>query len=214
MVWQYQILEHLFNIMGCCALFLLLYTECKLGWFWAWYVAHQSSHAVKFAYFSYRQEISWKRFYLSVMQDSWRELANAFANGRTLFSLHSTHQVRTSYMLWPVELYLSLTFILILLQRSLAQTLVLSASGMRNPEASNQWVSFPLFKPFFFLVSFACSVYAAVLPDVLGTISWKVCKGSHKSYDSISSGNVQQEWLKKFLSTTRHYLVGRCWKFW
>nr|CAN75948.1 hypothetical protein VITISV_014171 [Vitis vinifera] len=42
---------------------------------------------------SYRQEISWKRFYLSVMQDSWRELANAFANGRTLFSLHSTHQV-------------------------------------------------------------------------------------------------------------------------
>ncbi|RVX05610.1 hypothetical protein CK203_027318 [Vitis vinifera] len=61
---------------------------------------------------SYRQEISWKRFYLSVMQDSWRELANAFANGRTLFSLHSTHQ------------------------RSLAQTLVLSASGMRNPEAS------------------------------------------------------------------------------
>ena len=150
MVWQYQILEHLFNIMGCCALFLLLYTECKLGWFWAWYVAHQSSHAVKFAYFSYRQEISWKRFYLSVMQDSWRELANAFANGRTLFSLHSTHQVRTSYMLWPVELYLSLTFILILLQRSLAQTLVLSASGMRNPEASNQWVSFPLFRPFFF----------------------------------------------------------------
>lgn len=48
--------------------------------------------------------------------DSWRELANAFANGRTLFSLHSTHQ------------------------RSLAQTLVLSASGMRNPEASNQYV--------------------------------------------------------------------------
>ncbi|RVW44117.1 hypothetical protein CK203_112525 [Vitis vinifera] len=53
---------------------------------------------------------------ITLVKDSWRELANAFANGRTLFSLHSTHQ------------------------RSLAQTLVLSASGMRNPEASNQYV--------------------------------------------------------------------------
>ncbi|XP_057961919.1 uncharacterized protein LOC131153553 isoform X2 [Malania oleifera] len=48
--------------------------------------------------------------------DSWRDLANVFANGRTLFSLNSSHQ------------------------RSLAQTLVLSASGMKNAEASNQYV--------------------------------------------------------------------------
>ncbi|CAN4115669.1 unnamed protein product [Withania somnifera] len=48
--------------------------------------------------------------------DSWRELANSFANERTLFSLNSAHQ------------------------RSLAQTLVLSASGMKTPEASSQYV--------------------------------------------------------------------------
>ncbi|XP_031282100.1 exportin-4 [Pistacia vera] len=51
-----------------------------------------------------------------VALDSWRELANAFANGKTLFLLNSTNQ------------------------RSLAQTLVLSAYGMRNAEASNQYV--------------------------------------------------------------------------
>ncbi|XP_047267899.1 exportin-4 isoform X2 [Capsicum annuum] len=48
--------------------------------------------------------------------DSWCELANAFANERTLFSLNSAHQ------------------------RSLAQTLVLSASGMKTPEESSQYV--------------------------------------------------------------------------
>ncbi|XP_055828191.1 uncharacterized protein LOC129896345 isoform X2 [Solanum dulcamara] len=48
--------------------------------------------------------------------DSWRELANAFANEQTLFSLNAAHQ------------------------RSLAQTLVLSASGMKTPEASSQYV--------------------------------------------------------------------------
>ncbi|XP_018622122.1 uncharacterized protein [Nicotiana tomentosiformis] len=48
--------------------------------------------------------------------ESWRELANAFANERTLFSLNAAHQ------------------------RSLAQTLVLSASGMKIPEASSQYV--------------------------------------------------------------------------
>ncbi|KAM3305993.1 exportin-4 isoform X1 [Capsicum chacoense] len=48
--------------------------------------------------------------------DSWCELANAFANERTLFSLNSAHQ------------------------RSLAQTLVLSASGMITPEESSQYV--------------------------------------------------------------------------
>ncbi|XP_059282378.1 uncharacterized protein LOC132036141 isoform X2 [Lycium ferocissimum] len=47
---------------------------------------------------------------------SWRELANAFANEQTLFSLNAAHQ------------------------RSLAQTLVLSASGMKTPEASGQYV--------------------------------------------------------------------------
>ncbi|XP_016499837.1 uncharacterized protein LOC107818350 isoform X4 [Nicotiana tabacum] len=48
--------------------------------------------------------------------ESWRELANAFASERTLFSLNAAHQ------------------------RSLAQTLVLSASGMKIPEASSQYV--------------------------------------------------------------------------
>ncbi|KAH7867446.1 hypothetical protein Vadar_033517 [Vaccinium darrowii] len=47
---------------------------------------------------------------------SWHDLANAFANERTLFSLNAAHQ------------------------RSVAQTLTLSASGMRNSEASNQYV--------------------------------------------------------------------------
>ncbi|GMP21962.1 hypothetical protein CsSME_00000164 [Camellia sinensis var. sinensis] len=51
-----------------------------------------------------------------VALDSWRDLANAFANERTLFSLNAAHQ------------------------RSLAQTLTLSASGMGNSEASNQYV--------------------------------------------------------------------------
>ncbi|KAK3029299.1 hypothetical protein RJ639_040135 [Escallonia herrerae] len=48
--------------------------------------------------------------------DSWRCLANTFANDRSLFSLNATHQ------------------------RSLAQSLVLSASGMTTSEASNQYV--------------------------------------------------------------------------
>ncbi|XP_059628544.1 uncharacterized protein LOC132271236 isoform X3 [Cornus florida] len=47
---------------------------------------------------------------------SWRDLANAFANDRSLFTLNAAQQ------------------------RSLAQTLVLSAGGMRNSEASNQYV--------------------------------------------------------------------------
>lgn len=51
-----------------------------------------------------------------VALDSWRELASAFANDKTLILLNSTNQ------------------------RSLAQTLVLSAYGMRNSESSNQYV--------------------------------------------------------------------------
>ncbi|KAM5561712.1 hypothetical protein ABKV19_022354 [Rosa sericea] len=51
-----------------------------------------------------------------VALDSWRDLANGFANEKTLFLLNTAHQ------------------------RSLAQTLVRSASGMRNSEASNQYV--------------------------------------------------------------------------
>lgn len=47
---------------------------------------------------------------------SWRELASAFANDKTLILLNSTNQ------------------------RLLAQTLVLSAYGMRNSESSNQYV--------------------------------------------------------------------------
>lgn len=48
--------------------------------------------------------------------DSWRDLANTFASDKNLFSLNAAHQ------------------------RSLAQTLVLSASGTKNLEASNQYV--------------------------------------------------------------------------
>ncbi|KAH9698833.1 exportin-4 protein [Citrus sinensis] len=51
-----------------------------------------------------------------VALDSWRELASAFANDKTLILLNSTNQ------------------------RLLAQTLVLSAYGMRNSESSNQYV--------------------------------------------------------------------------
>ncbi|XP_048236240.1 exportin-4 isoform X1 [Ricinus communis] len=51
-----------------------------------------------------------------VVLDSWRELANAFANEKVLFLLNTANQ------------------------RSLAQTLVLGASGMRNSDASNQYV--------------------------------------------------------------------------
>ncbi|KAL6989065.1 hypothetical protein U1Q18_014817 [Sarracenia purpurea var. burkii] len=51
-----------------------------------------------------------------VALDSWHDLTNAFANERTLFSLNAVHQ------------------------RSLAQTLTLSASAMSNSEASNQYV--------------------------------------------------------------------------
>ncbi|XP_022746625.1 exportin-4-like isoform X2 [Durio zibethinus] len=50
------------------------------------------------------------------LQDSWHDLANAFTNEKSLFLLSSANQ------------------------RSLAQTLVLSASGLRNSEASNQYV--------------------------------------------------------------------------
>ncbi|KAK9735232.1 hypothetical protein RND81_04G192400 [Saponaria officinalis] len=51
-----------------------------------------------------------------VSLDSWRDLANSFANGKTLFSLGTPHQ------------------------RSLARTLAISASGLRNSDASNQYV--------------------------------------------------------------------------
>ncbi|XP_022933418.1 exportin-4 isoform X1 [Cucurbita moschata] len=51
-----------------------------------------------------------------VSLDSWRNLTNAFDNEKKLFLLDSTHQ------------------------RSLAQTLVRSASGVRNIESSNQYV--------------------------------------------------------------------------
>ncbi|XP_021863776.1 uncharacterized protein [Spinacia oleracea] len=51
-----------------------------------------------------------------VSLDSWRDLAKSFVTERSLFSLSASHQ------------------------RSLAQTLVLSASGLRNSETSNQYV--------------------------------------------------------------------------
>ncbi|XP_019108194.2 uncharacterized protein LOC104907672 isoform X2 [Beta vulgaris subsp. vulgaris] len=51
-----------------------------------------------------------------VSLDAWRDLATSFANEQTLFSLSAPHQ------------------------RSLARSLVLSASGLTNPETSNQYV--------------------------------------------------------------------------
>ncbi|KAI3470688.1 hypothetical protein Pfo_027351 [Paulownia fortunei] len=51
-----------------------------------------------------------------VTLDSWRDLANSFANERVFFSLNAAHQ------------------------RSLAQTLTLSASGMETSAASNQYI--------------------------------------------------------------------------
>ncbi|KAL9225514.1 hypothetical protein vseg_001428 [Gypsophila vaccaria] len=51
-----------------------------------------------------------------VSLDSWRDLANSFATGKTLFSLGTPHQ------------------------RSLARTLAISASGLRNSDESNQYV--------------------------------------------------------------------------
>ncbi|XP_011091499.1 exportin-4 isoform X1 [Sesamum indicum] len=51
-----------------------------------------------------------------VTLDSWRDLATAFTNERVLFSLNAAHQ------------------------RSLAQTLAVSASGMKTSEASNQYI--------------------------------------------------------------------------
>ncbi|XP_030503962.2 uncharacterized protein LOC115719167 isoform X1 [Cannabis sativa] len=51
-----------------------------------------------------------------VQLDSWRDLASAFANDKTLLLLNTVHQ------------------------RSLAQTLVRSASGLSNLELSNQYV--------------------------------------------------------------------------
>ncbi|VFQ81253.1 unnamed protein product [Cuscuta campestris] len=50
--------------------------------------------------------------------DSWRDLANSFANEKTLFSLYGSYQ------------------------RSLAQTLVRSATGMRDLEMSYQYVKY------------------------------------------------------------------------
>ncbi|KAL8533351.1 hypothetical protein ACS0TY_009659 [Phlomoides rotata] len=51
-----------------------------------------------------------------VTLESWSDLANAFSNERVLFSLNAAHQ------------------------RSLAQTLAISASGMKTSEASNQYI--------------------------------------------------------------------------
>lgn len=51
-----------------------------------------------------------------VTLDSWRELAHCFTNDRVLFSLHASHQ------------------------RSLAQTLILSASGIKNSVEANQYI--------------------------------------------------------------------------
>ncbi|KAL9165123.1 hypothetical protein ABFS82_06G150000 [Erythranthe guttata] len=51
-----------------------------------------------------------------VTLDSWRDLANAFANERVILSLNAAHQ------------------------RSLAQTLTVSACGMKTPESSNEYI--------------------------------------------------------------------------
>eukprot|EP00256_Glycine_max_P068177 XP_025982772.1 exportin-4 isoform X2 [Glycine max] len=76
-----------------------------------------------------------------VTLNSWHELATAFSTEKTLLLLDTAHQ------------------------RSLAQTLVRSASGIRNSEASSHFVYIYL----------------------------KVCKKSHGSYCNIHSGDIQQE---------------------
>lgn len=75
---------------------------------------------------------------LIILQDSWRDLANAFANGETLFMLNTAHQVKLCYALTQSCFHLIKPIHILLCQRSLAQTLVRSASGIRNSESANQ----------------------------------------------------------------------------
>ncbi|KAG4916985.1 hypothetical protein JHK87_054542 [Glycine soja] len=76
-------------------------------------------------------------------KNSWHELATAFSTEKTLLLLDTAHQV-TSLLTLPTSYFVAmaccLSVISFLLQRSLAQTLVRSASGIRNSEASSQYV--------------------------------------------------------------------------
>ncbi|KAG4914049.1 hypothetical protein JHK86_054482 [Glycine max] len=78
-----------------------------------------------------------------VTLNSWHELATAFSTEKTLLLLDTAHQV-TSLLTLPTSYFVAmaccLSVISFLLQRSLAQTLVRSASGIRNSEASSQYV--------------------------------------------------------------------------
>lgn len=94
----------------------------------------------------------------------------------------------TSYF---VAMGCCLNAISFLLQRSLAQTLVRSASGLRNSEASSQWV----FTNFFFSpssklswrhVNFVCS-YIRYVRNLMGHIATYIVEMSSKSnFKSIS----------------------------
>ena len=75
------------------------------------------------------------------VQNSWHELATSFSTEKTLILLDTAHQVRSlSPTIYYVVISCFLSAISFLLQRSLAQTLVRSASGIRNSDASSQWV--------------------------------------------------------------------------
>ncbi|CAA3016496.1 exportin-4 isoform X2 [Olea europaea subsp. europaea] len=85
-----------------------------------------------------------------VSLESWRDLANVFANERGLFSLNASHQ------------------------RSLAETLALAASGMKTSEASNQYIKSLTNHMTANLVELSCKndlKHIAQQPDVLLLVS-------------------------------------------
>ncbi|GAB2277627.1 hypothetical protein Dimus_012335 [Dionaea muscipula] len=85
-----------------------------------------------------------------ILQDSWRSLTNFFANERIFFSLNGSHQ------------------------RSLSETLVLSASGLNNLEASNNYVRNLMNYTVAFLVDLSSKndlKNIAEMPDTILTVS-------------------------------------------
>lgn len=119
----------------------------------------------------------WKPFYFSVLQDSWREFANAFANERTLFSLHSAQQVRTSYALTSWTIFVTHFYFYSVTAFTGSNTC--SFSFWHEKFRGIKSVSFLSLFLFYFLC-FVCSVYAAVLPDFRGFVSLKVCSEPHE----------------------------------
>jgi len=124
-----------------------------------------------------------------ILQDSWCNLAHVFANEKSLFLLNTAHQVRTlsALILWTTFFApICVTTKFSLFQRSLAQTLVCSASGLINSEASNLWVFHFRFPSAYelFICRFYMNLYSLI------SVYIKVHKGSHESYGNISKGIV------------------------